>query len=263
MRSSMKKSKDIEVVRLTSLEEYKQKECIVFEIPLTIILNGKELVTLQCTPEKLEYLAVGFLLSEGIVKQGTNIKNISLNERGWYVQVELHEELPADHDSSFKRVIGSGCAGGVSFYRSIDAKDCTPLDSQIRFPRDKVFSLMKEFQQDSTLYQDTHGVHSCGLFSQTGVVSFADDIGRHNAVDKILGECFLKKIPVQDKVILTTGRISSEILIKVAKQQIPIIISRSAPTDLAVSLADKLRITLIGFVRGKRMNVYTYRDRII
>jgi len=123
---------------------------------------------------------------------------------------------------------------------------------------------MKEIQQSSSMsmYRDTHGVHSCALCSSGGIEIFSEDIGRHNAVDKIFGKCFLENISLEDKIILTSGRISSEILIKVAKQKVPVIVSRTAPTDLGVGLAEKLKVTLIGFVRGSRMNVYTHEFRI-
>jgi FdhD protein len=258
----MKPIKEVDIFRIDFLEEKSQKDCIVREVPLTIILNGKELVTLQCSPLGLKNLAVGFLLSEGILRPEGKVKEIELNERGWYIRVVLEGDSFVDLSLLSSRVIGTGCAGGVSFYRAADAKGCLPLDSEVKIQKKKVLDLMRDFQERSSLFKTTGGVHSCALCGQKEIEAFADDIGRHNAVDKVLGECFLKGISVQDKVILSSGRISSEILIKVAKQKIPIIISRSATTDLAVELAEKLRITLIGFARGKRMNIYTHRDRV-
>ncbi len=122
---------------------------------------------------------------------------------------------------------------------------------------------MKEFQQKSSLFRKTGGVHSCALGTTEEIQVFADDIGRHNAVDKVFGECLLKDISTIDKVLLTSGRVSSEILLKVVKRQVPIIISPAAPTDLATDLAQKLNLTVIGFVRGKRMNVYSAAERVI
>ncbi|NVL92945.1 MAG: formate dehydrogenase accessory sulfurtransferase FdhD, partial [Desulfobacterales bacterium] len=119
-----------------------------------------------------------------------------------------------------------------------------------------------QFQQYSKIYRITHGVHSAALCDAKNILVFADDIGRHNAIDKIFGQCLLEDIPTNDRIILTSGRISSEILLKVAKRNIPIIISKSAPTYLGVKLADDLGITLIGFVRGKKMNAYANDWRI-
>jgi len=256
-------SKSVNIVRLTSEKREKLKDRIVREVPLTILVNGKELVTLQCSPDKLEYLAVGFLLCEGFIKKGTKIKHISLNKKGWYIGIDLEKDFPSDKNLPFKRVIGSGCSGAVTFYRDIDIKDCTPVKSQVKYSYEGIFSLMKELEKRSLTFKDTGGVHSCALGNQEGIEVFAEDIGRHNAVDKVFGECFIGGIPTQDKAILTSGRVSSEILIKIAKRKIPIIASHSAPTDLAVGLAEKLNLTLIGFVRGRRMNIYTHNYRII
>ena len=105
-------------------------------------------------------------------------------------------------------------------------------------------------------------MHSAALCDTTNIIVFSEDIGRHNAIDKIFGECLLNDITTDDHIIITSGRISSEILLKVAKRNVPLIVSKSAPTDLGVRLADELGVTLVGFVRGKRMNVYTHAGRI-
>ena len=136
-------------------------------------------------------------------------------------------------------------------------------ESQIRVRSQEIFDLVKGFQHHSLIFKTTGGVHSAALCDNRNILLFADDIGRHNAVDKIFGEALLKDIPTDDRIILTSGRIPSEILLKVAKRRIPIIISVSAPTNLGVKLAADLGITLIGFVRGKRMNVYTNDWRIL
>ncbi len=121
---------------------------------------------------------------------------------------------------------------------------------------------MKEFQRRSDLYRTTGGVHSAALCDSEKILVFSEDVGRHNAVDKIFGRCLLEDIPTDDRMVVTSGRISSEILLKVARRRIPLIASKSAPTDLGVKLANDLGITLLGFVRGKRMNVYANRWRI-
>jgi FdhD protein len=121
---------------------------------------------------------------------------------------------------------------------------------------------MKRFQHSSEVFRTTGGAHSAALCREGEIVVFAEDIGRHNAVDKIFGRCLLDSIGTDGGVIVTSGRISSEILLKVGKRNIPILISKSAPTDLGVKLADDLGITLVGFVRGRRMNIYTHSWRV-
>jgi FdhD protein len=120
----------------------------------------------------------------------------------------------------------------------------------------EVFALAKEFQHRSQVFRATGGVHSAALCDAKDILIFSEDIGRHNAIDKIFGECILEDIPTDDRIVITSGRVSSEVLLKTTKRNIPIVISKSAPTDLAVDLAVDLGITLIGFARGRRMNVY-------
>jgi len=256
-------SKDVNILRITPEKSEKLKDQIVREIPLTILVNDNELVTLQCSPDKLEYLAIGFLLSEGFIKKDTRIKHISLNKRGWYIKIDLEGNFLSVKNSLFKRMIGSGCAEVVTFYRDIDAQECAPLKTQVEYSHEDISNLMRKLQERSLTFKGTGGVHSCALCSQEGIEVFAEDIGRHHAVDKIFGECFIEGISTQDKAILTSGRVSSEILIKMAKRKVPLIASHSAPTDLAIGLAEKLNLTLIGFVRGHRMNIYTHNYRVV
>jgi FdhD protein len=256
-------SNKVNIVQIISKSRERLEDEVVCEIPLTILVNEEELVTLQCSPGKLEYLAVGFLLSEGIIEKETEIKDINLSKKGWYIRVGLRGDFPIDKYLSGKRIIGSGCGGAITFYRDIDAQRCVPLENETECSYQKISSLMRQFQQNSLTFKHTGGVHSCALCSQEGIEIFTEDIGRHNAIDKIFGECFIRGISTQDKFILTSGRVSSEILIKIVKQKVPIIASHSAPTDLAVGLAKKLNLTLIGFVRGHRMNIYTHNYRII
>lgn len=258
----MSLSKSVNIVRLTSEKREKLKDEIVREIPLTILVNDKKLATLQCSPDKLKYLAIGFLLSEGFIRRETKIKHIGLNKKGWYIRIDLEKDFPSDKNSPFKRVIRSGCSGAAAFYRDIDAQECAPLKSQVKYSHEGIFGLMEELEERSLTFKSTGGVHSCALCNQEGIEIFAEDIGRHNAVNKVFGECFMRGIPVRDKAILTSGRVNSEILIRIAKQQVPIIASGSAPTDLAIDLAEKLNLTLIGFVRRHRMNIYTHNYRI-
>ncbi len=259
----MNKIKELGIVRVSTEETNTKNDLVVREVPFTILVNGQEIVTLLCSPEKLEYLSAGFLLSEGLIKNDTVIKNINLGKDGHYVNVELNNNFHISQDFFQKRLISSGCGRGASFYNPEDVNDCKPIESDIRLSHNLIFDLMKEFQENSDLFKKTGGVHSSALCNLNKIEVFAEDIGRHNAIDKIFGECLLKNILTENKIILTSGRISSEILIKVTKRKIPIIISRAAPTDLAVGLAEKMRVTLIGFVRGKRMNIYTHNFRVI
>jgi len=222
---------------------------------------NQELVTLLCSPKDLEYLAVGFLSSEGFIQSKDEIKKVAVDEERGVIRLETVEDKGVAQDVLFKRIISSGCGRGASFYSAADAAS-QKVESQTKVSADEVFTLVNEFQHGSHLYLATHGVHSAALCDGKSILVFSEDIGRHNAIDKIFGRCLLEDIPTDGRVVITSGRISSEILHKVAKKGIPIIISISVPTNLGVRIADNLGITLIGSVRGKKMNVYTNDWRV-
>ncbi|MCL0077175.1 formate dehydrogenase accessory sulfurtransferase FdhD [Dehalococcoidia bacterium] len=255
----------VSTLRITEQDGTEMEDVVVREFPLTIILNNQELVTLLCSPTNLKYLALGFLASEGFIRAREEVKSILLDDRRGVARVQsVASEGSPDvaGDLIFKRFITSGCGRGAAFYSVADAADAAVVKSKTRISASQVFAMMREFQHRSEVFKNTGGVHSAALTDGERLLIFSDDIGRHNAIDKIFGECLWENTPTDDRVIVTSGRISSEILFKVAKRDIPIIISRSAPTDLAVRTALDLGITLIGFVRGKRMNVYANSWRV-
>ena len=238
------------------------EDAVAREFLATIFLNGRELVTLLCSPQHLDYLAAGFLVSEGLLKSRDEIKKIEVDEQKGAVMVEVKSEI--DDDSRFfaKRLITSGCGGGATFYSVADAA-MAAVTSRQEISAAEILDLVRVFQHGSELFLTTGGVHSAALCNRSNILVFREDIGRHNAVDKIFGRCLLEDIPTEDRLVLTSGRVSSEVLHKVAGRGVPIIVSLSAPTSLGVKMAEKLGITLVGHVRGKRMNVYTNGWRIV
>ncbi|TEU17440.1 MAG: formate dehydrogenase accessory sulfurtransferase FdhD [Dehalococcoidia bacterium] len=252
----------VSILKFTETGSSSIEDMVAKESPLTIILNNRELVTLLCSPENLRYLAVGFLFSEGLLKSKDEIKKIMVDDRRGVVRVETEGDEEPASDALFKRFITSGCGRGASFYSAIDAQDQVKVESQVKISTLEVLALVHEFQHRSQIYRSTGGVHSAALCDIRDVLVFGEDIGRHNAVDKIFGSCILNDIATDDHIIITSGRISSEILLKIARRNVPIIVSKSAPTNLGVRLANDLGVTLVGFVRGKRMNVYTHAERI-
>ncbi|MFC1934905.1 formate dehydrogenase accessory sulfurtransferase FdhD [Chloroflexota bacterium] len=264
---SEKKMADIveklHIRRVAGRGEQDIEDVVIKELPLTIILNNKELVTLLCTPADLKYLAIGFLFSEGLLGSKDEIKKVTVDDQRGVVRVETGGDNEPAGELAFKRFITSGCGRGSSFYSAADVQGQSKIESQIRIPALSILTMVKTFQSSSQNFKLTGGVHSAALCDTSHILIFAEDIGRHNAVDKILGECIFRAIPTDDGIMITSGRISSEILLKVAKRNIPILISRSAPTNLGVRLADELGVTLIGFVRAGRMNVYSHGWRVV
>jgi len=251
----------IPILRFTEEGGHNIEEVFARELPVTIILNDQELVTLLCSPTDLGYLAVGFLSSEGLLESKDEIKRILVDDERGVVRLKTTGGKGFTQDILFKRVISSGCGRGASFYSAADVTS-RKVESQMEMSADEISALVKQFRHRSQLYLATHGVHSAALCDNKGILVFEEDIGRHNAIDKIFGKCLLDDISTEDRVIMTSGRISSEILHKVAKKSIPIIISISVPTNLGVRIADNLGITLISSVRGKRMNICTNNWRV-
>ena len=256
-------TRSLSILRITRTGAAKERDLVVREIPVTIFLNDVDLVTLFCSPNDLEYLAVGFLFAEGIIKGREDISSVFADKKDGVVWVETADRKKLRDNILVKRFITTGCGRGMSFVDSPRLRLALKSKSDFRIRASQVSELMKEFQKMSRIYRTTGGVHSAGLANASGIVAFNEDVGRHSAIDKILGETILKGMSTEGLILMTSGRVSSDVLVKAARGRIPIIVSRSAPTDLSVKVARDLRITLVGFARGSRMNVYSEGWRII
>ena len=234
-------------------------DVVVKEFPLIITLNNQEVVTLLCSPQNLDYLTIGFLASEGLIRSKDDIKKIVVDQQQGMVQVETEKNTQADRQPPFKRVVTSGGGRGTPFY---PARGQAKVESDIEVSAHEVFTLIDEFVQRSQVFKATGGVHSAALGDTKSILVFNEDIGRHNAIDKVFGECMLNDIPTAGRLVITSGRVSSEILLKVAKRNVPLLISKAAPTNLGMRLAQDLGVTLIGFARGKKMNLYANEWRL-
>jgi FdhD protein len=182
----------IPIVRLTETGGSNTEDDIVArEFPLTIILNNQELVTLLCSPSDFNYLAIGFLFSEGLLDSKDEIKKITVDDQRGIVRLETEEEKIST-DEVFRRFITSGCGRGATFYSAADVRDQIKVESQISMTAQEILSLVREFQHRSEVYRTTGGVHSAALCDQQNILVFNEDIGRHNAIDKIFGKCLLE-----------------------------------------------------------------------
>lgn len=251
------------MLQIIGQEKKKGNDTIVREFSLSIFFNNQELVTLACSPSNLEHLVAGFLFSEGFVKGKHDLNEIVVDYQRGVAKVTTKEGKKKGGDFSIKRLIASSGGKGISFFHPTDSHYHTTIKSQIKISTTEIFALMDEFVQRSKIFQDTGGVHSAALCDKNEILLFREDIGRHNAIDKIFGECILKNIQTDERIILTSGRVSSEILLKVSKRNIPLLVSKSAPTDMGVQLAGEFGMTLIGFARGERMNIYTHEYRVM
>lgn len=250
------------IVRYNGQSFFEEEDDIAVETALTIILDGNEFATLVCTPSEWTELVVGFLASEGIIRFFHDIESIHIDEDKGFAYVDLVNKHSVQKDFHSKRVIGSCCGKGRQFYFHNDMKTAKTVMTKLTVTPEQCRDLMKQLLESSSHFQQTGCVHNAALCTSAGIIVSRIDIGRHNALDKLFGYCMINRISIKDKIIVFSGRISSEVLLKSAKIGVGIVLSKSAPTNLALDLAVELGITAVGFIRGNGFNVYTHQHRI-
>ncbi|MCM8786293.1 MAG: formate dehydrogenase accessory sulfurtransferase FdhD [Candidatus Omnitrophica bacterium] len=244
-----------EILRYKNGEIQKIVDKIVDEIYLRIFVNNRELIILGILPEKIEYFVYGFLFTNGIIKNLSEIKSLKLSGNLCFVEIE--NPLVDEFLQSMKN-LNSGCGSAY-----ISFKKEGKIENKLKILSEKILYLKNNFEKMSKIYKETGSVHSCGLSDHENIIIFAEDISRHNAFDKVIGEGLFKNLNFEDKILLTSGRITSDITTKCVKVKIPVIVSISAPTYYALKIAEFYNITLIGFARGNRFNIYTCNWRVI
>jgi FdhD protein len=253
----------LKIIKVASGQKEESEDLVVTEAPLAIFLNDKKAITLLCTPQDQEHLALGFLFSEGLIQSKSDVQMVSFDREKNEIKIQTKSKRHLLSEFSQPKTLTSGCAKGATFSSAEDidsAKDLL-IDLQTTVTSLEIQKLMREFEKRSVLFRKTGGVHAAGLANKKSILIYFEDIGRHNAVDKVLGKCFQEEESCADKILLLSGRISSDILTKASRSGVNIIVSRSAPTSLAVKSARKLGITLVGFARGSKMNIYTFPMR--
>ncbi|CAM3848466.1 Sulfur carrier protein FdhD [Alkalicoccus chagannorensis] len=250
------------IVRYEAGQRKETEDRIVLEEPLTLHINGEEFATMVCTPVDLEEMVLGFLASEGVIRFRRDVASLEIDADGGFAHIELAEGRVLPQQEYTKRVIGSCCGKSRQFYFQQDVRTAKTSTSRLTLTAGQCMGFMREMQDASHVFQGTGGVHNAALFDASGMIAVRTDIGRHNALDKLYGYCLNEQITVRDKVLVFSGRISSEVLTKAAKIGVGIVLSKSAPTALAIDLADDLNITAVGFIRGDSLNVYSHPERI-
>jgi FdhD protein len=229
---------------------------VVEEAFVTLYLNGHELVTIMATPLQLDALGLGFLANEGLIMGMDAVDHVHISQESCCVDVWTRHAVVVPE----RRVITSGCGGGVTF---IDQRlGIDPLEMDLQIDSGRLHEVFNLLQQKDSLYARARGVHTAGVTDGGQILAVAEDVGRHNTVDKVAGLCLQNGITTHGRMLLTTGRISSEMLTKAARMGCPIVASRNSPTSLSVELAEELNITLIGYVRRSSMRVYTHPERV-
>jgi FdhD protein len=254
---------DRELTQYTDGGKLTLRQHIVKEAPLTIMLNGEELATLLCSPHSLELLALGFLVGEGVLRSRHDLKSISCQpEQGivWVKTVDGATRL----DGFLRRNFASCCGKGRPTLHFLnDYEQIQPITDMTRFTVRDLLGWIALLDEQAKTFKLTGGVHEVALADKAGFVVSYEDIGRHNALDRVLGYTFLNDIETSAKAVILSGRIASEMLAKAARIGVPVVVSRSAPTCLSIDMAEQLGITLVGFARGNSLSVYTHPDRIV
>ena len=249
--------------RLNSVEN--REDVVVREAIVRLFINGEHVATFMSTPDKLKEQAIGFLFSEGVIKDLSDLEEVYV--RGVDVYVKLSSEAAWRMKLRGKDVVISSACGGYSrgFKVSlVDALTLSPVGSDLRIEASFVIKAVEELNKRSMTYRQTGGTHAAALFNrQAEALAVAEDVSRHNAFDKIIGESLLKGVKLSEVFVACTGRLTLELVLKSIRCGIPIASSVSAPTSLGVETAEHNNLTLVGFVRGRRFNVYTHPWRII
>ncbi len=228
---------------------------VIAEAPLSLTVNGEAWLTFLCTPSNLEALAVGFLFNEGVIETRAEIALVQVCPQGDNVDVWLTHT--AKKPSRWRRT--SGCTGGATAVTTMAPR---PLMDGFALRPDSIGRLMEQLLGAQELYRRVGGVHTSVLSDGERVVVSAEDIGRHNTLDKIAGLCLLNHVAPSRRILLTTGRISSEMMQKAVRIGASVVISRTSPSALSIAMAEAWGVTLVGYARHDQFNVYTHPERI-
>ncbi|MBE0411161.1 MAG: formate dehydrogenase accessory sulfurtransferase FdhD [Anaerolineales bacterium] len=231
---------------------------IVDEALACISVNGQELATFMCTPRDLDAMALGFLYNENLIKSLDEVTNLRVSDGRTCVDVWLHDtslKLPK------RMVLTAGCGGGVTFDDL--SKIHEPLQSDLRATPQVLADLFRQMHLGADLYQRARGIHTAAIADQQEILLQVEDVGRHNCLDKLAGKALLKGLPTRDGIILSSGRISSEMINKARRLGTAIICSRTSPTSLSVALAESWNMTIVAYLRQERMRIYTHPERVL
>lgn len=252
-------------VDVSTRKAEKTTDYVAEEKPLHIFLNRTRLVTVFCSPSNLKELAVGHVISEGIVKSIKEIERIDLKEEEGVCRINLKPDVKIDErlklSQHFSRVIFSACGSKTPYQPTLGL---VKVQSDLKVKAEIVLNCVNRLNFIAETFRKTGGVHVAAIYKSDGtLVTFAEDVGRHNAVDKTIGSCILEGINFDNCFLALSGRLTGDIVFKAARAGLPMVASMAAAIDSGISIAKDAGITLVGFARGKRVNIYTFPERIL
>jgi len=232
------------------------------ESPLTLYVDGREIVTLMTLGTHPEALTIGYLRNQRFIQELRQIKDVSVDWRTESVRVSTWEGIAGWDEKLKKRTVTTGCGQGTVFSCTLDALYTISLP-EVSFHQSMIYGLLDNIRQHNEIYKRAGAVHGCGLCRNTDILIFVEDVGRHNAADAIAGSMWLEYLTGADKIFYTTGRLTSEIVMKTAQMGIPVLLSRSGVTNMGLELAQELGVTMIARAKGKHFLVYNGAENII
>lgn len=262
MENNAKYLKTVVIDKLIENEATEFEDVTIDESRLNLYLNGQKTISMMCIPKDQDAHAIGFLMSENVISSVDDIEELKIEEDGLEVHVKAKINEESLENLYKEKTLTSGCGGGVT--GTADTELVIPFNqTSFLVKPETISSEIKIFYKESELYNLTGCVHKAMIYLLDGTTVTAEDIGRHNAIDKAIGKCKLQGLDTKESVLFVSGRLSSEMVTKAVMHRVPIIVSRTAPTYLGVQTAQKHGITLIGFARGKKMNIYTHSGRVL
>ena len=245
------------IVRVVQGQVEQAERKVVEEYPLRLRVNGRELATLVCSPHQLNFLLVGFFRLQGFINTLDDILSMGVCSEYGLAELRLRAELP----EQLQPTLTSGCGTGISY--NLPQNLLNPSQQSSRSYRsEELFRLMKELHGHAEQYRSHGGIHSAAIGDVDGLLLYAEDLGRHNTLDRLAGEALFKGIDAQDKMLVTSGRISSEMVAKAARLGVGLMASRTSPTDRAIELSEQAGITMVGYLRGSSMEIYSHPQQL-
>jgi len=263
----------VKITRIKKEERSEIRDIVLVESPIDLVINSEPLVNIICLPKDLKELAIGFLFSIGIINSITDIKEVKIDEIENQIYVELSDSINFEVKNldinPVGRVVDTSCGISSPWRDTIkkaleNEKELIKTKDDMKISSAIIFSAIKQIYKEMTLYRETGGCHGAAIFNIEGkLLCLKEDIGRHNAIDKVIGDMLLTKKNFKNVFLTSSGRLTGDCVLKAVRAKIPIVVSVSAAIESGIRLAFAYGITLIGFVRGSRMNIYTHAFRVL
>ncbi len=247
----------LKIIRVTQEKQELATRQVVEEYPLRLRVNGRDLATLVCSPHQLNFLLAGFFHLQGFINSLDDILSMGVCDDYGLAELRIRTELP----ERLQPTLTSGCGTGIAYNLPQNLLDLSRQRPR-SYHSEALFRLMKDLQGQAEQYRNHGGIHSAAIGDADGLLLYAEDLGRHNTLDRLAGEALFKEIELQDKMLVTSGRVSTEMVAKAARLGIGLIASRTSPTDKAIELCEQAGITMIGYLRGNSMEIYSHAQQL-